>query len=70
MTHITMQVATRYRGRFVALYYLLTILMGAFVLFFHGRVALTADVIATAFYLALTALFYDLSKAGNRDKER
>jgi len=70
MTHIAMEVATRYRGRFVALYYLLTIVMGVFVLLFHGRVALAADVIATVFYLALTALFYDLSKTANRNKER
>lgn len=69
MTHITMEFATRHRSRFVALYYLLTILMGAFVLLFHGRAALTADVIATVFYLALTALFYDLSKHVNRDRE-
>lgn len=66
MTHITMEAGTR--GRFVALYYLLTILMGALVLLFHGRMALTIDVIATVFYLALTALFYDLSKTGNRER--
>jgi hypothetical protein len=70
MTHISMEIVTRYRSRFVALYYLLTILMGAFILFFHGRVALTADIIATVFYLAATALFYDLSKQVNRDRER
>ncbi len=70
MTHITMEVATRYRSRFVGLYYLLTILMGAFVLLFHGRAALTADVIATVFYLAVTAAFYDLSKRVNRNRER
>jgi hypothetical protein len=69
MTHITMDVTTRSRGRFVALYYLVTILMGGFVLVFHGRAALTADVIASVFYLALTAFFYDLSKQRNRDRE-
>jgi hypothetical protein len=69
MTHITMEIATRYRSRFVALYYLLTIVMGAFVLLFHGRVALTADIIATVCYLVLTAVFYDLSKQANRDRE-
>lgn len=69
MSHITMEVATRYRSSFVALYYLITILMGAFVLLFHGRAAVTADVIATVFYLALTVLFYDVSKQVNRDKE-
>jgi hypothetical protein len=70
MTHITMEFATRFRGRVVALYYVLTIVMGAFVLWFQGRAALTADVIATIFYLALTALFYDLSKRVNRNRER
>jgi hypothetical protein len=69
MTQITMQIATRYRGRFVALYYMLTIFMGTFVLLFHGRAALTADAIATVFYLALTVLFYDLSKKLNTDRE-
>lgn len=69
MTHITMQLAKRYRSRFVALYYLLTIITGIFVLFFHGREAVAADVIASIFYLALTALFYDLSKQANRDRE-
>jgi len=70
MTHITMEFATRFRGRVVALYYVLTIVMGAFVLLFHGRAALTADVIATIFYLAMTAFFYDLSKRVNRNGER
>jgi hypothetical protein len=31
--------------------------------------AFTADVIAIVFYVALTALFYDLSKPVNRDRE-
>ncbi len=56
----------RLRARFVASYYLLTILTGAFLLFFHGRLAFAADVIASVCYLAVTALFYDLSKPVNR----
>jgi hypothetical protein len=44
--------------------------MGVFVLFFHGRLAFTADIIATVFYVAATALFYDLSKALNGKKGR
>ena len=69
MTYITMQLAMRYRSRLVALYYLLTIITGIFVLFFHRREAVAADVIATVFYLALTAFFYDLSKRVSRDRE-
>ena len=56
----------RLRARFVASYYLLTILTGAFLLFFHGRLAFAADLIASVCYLAVTALFYDLSKPVNR----
>ena len=70
MSQITMEVATRFRARVVGVYYLLTILIGVFVLFFHGRRAFTADIIATVFYVAVTALFYDLSKALNGKKGR
>jgi len=52
----------RHRARFVFAYYLLTMLTGAFVLFFHGRLAFTADLIATVFYIAVTTLFYELSR--------
>jgi len=52
----------RFRARFVVSYYLLTILTGSFLLFFHGRLAFAADLIASVCYLAVTALFYDLSK--------
>jgi hypothetical protein len=52
----------RHRAQVVIAYYLLTILTGVFVLSFHGRLAFAADLIATVFYIAMTALFYDLSK--------
>jgi len=58
----------RHRAKFVITYYLLTILTAVFVLFFHGRLAFAADLIATVFYIAMTALFYDLSKPVNRRK--
>ena len=70
MSHITIKAATRFRSRFVGAYYLLTILIGVFLLFFRGRLAFTVDIIATVFYVAATALFYDLSKALNGRKGR
>ena len=50
---------------FVGLYYLLTILIGAFLLFFHGRSAFVSDLIASGCYLCATVVFYDLSKSVN-----
>ena len=70
MTERLARTATRHRGRFVGIYYLLTILMGLFVLFFRGRMAPAADLIATASFLALTAFFYDLSKSAPENKRR
>jgi hypothetical protein len=52
----------RHRAQVVVAYYLLTILTGVFVLSFHGRLAFAADLIATVFYIAMTALFYAFSK--------
>jgi hypothetical protein len=48
----------RLRGKFVAVYYLLTIMTGAFILFFHGRLAFAADVLVAIFYLLVTAVLY------------
>jgi Ca2+/Na+ antiporter len=48
--------------RLVAVYYVLTIALGAFVLLFHGRLAFAVDLVAVVFYLALTAFVYDFSK--------
>ena len=44
----------------IGAYYMLTILTGAFILFFHGRLALAADLVASAVYLAVTAFFLDV----------
>jgi hypothetical protein len=64
------QASTKHKAKLIGAYYLLTILVGAFVLFFHGKLALTADLIATAFYIAITILFYDLSRPANRRTTR
>jgi len=58
------EASPRLRAKFVCVYYLLTVLTGAFILFFHGRFALTADLVVSAFYLNLTALLYALSRPG------
>jgi hypothetical protein len=64
-SQITKQISEtspRRMTRFVGVYYLLTLLTGTFVLFSHGRPALAIDVALTFFYLALTVVFYALSK--------
>jgi hypothetical protein len=55
-------VSPRLRARFVGVYYVLTILTGAFILFFRGRLVFVADVIVTVFYIAATVLLYFSSK--------
>ena len=50
------------KARITALFYLATILAGGVVLFVHGRLSLVVDLIATGCYIAVTALFYDLSR--------
>ena len=68
MTERFREAPRREGGKFVGAYYLLTLLITVFVLFFHGRLALTADIIATIFYLAVTMLFYGLSmRAGAKN---
>ena len=56
------ETAPRLRSKFVAGYYLLTILTSVFILFFHGRVPFVADLVAAGFYLLATILLYDLSQ--------
>ena len=70
MTQIITEAVTRHRAKVVGAYYLLTILVGAFVLLFHGRMALAADLLATVFYVAITILFYDLFRPPNSAKTR
>jgi hypothetical protein len=52
----------RVKSGITGVFYLVTILMGGVVFFLHGRLGLVVDVIATACYLAVTALFYGFSR--------
>lgn len=47
--------------RIIAAYYLITILTGAFVLVFHGRLAFAVDLMVGTFYLVVTAFLYGFS---------
>jgi hypothetical protein len=64
------EASPRFSARITAAFYLLTILLGGLVLFVHGKLALAIDLIATACYIAVTALFYDLSRTGERNHGR
>ena len=56
-------------SRLIAAYYLLTVMTGAFLVLFHGRLAFAADLVVGVFYLLATAFLYGLS-AANKRKER
>lgn len=56
------QTSTGPTTKLVAVYYVLTVALGLFVLSFHGRLAPTVDLAAGVFYVALTVLFYESSK--------
>jgi hypothetical protein len=64
------EASPRFRARITAAFYLLTMLMAGLVLSVHGRFALPIDLIATAFYSAVTALFYGVSRPVNRGVPR
>jgi hypothetical protein len=51
-----------FKARITGLFYLVTILMGGVVLFAQGRLGVVFDLIACASYIAVTALFYELSR--------
>jgi hypothetical protein len=58
------------RTKFVVAYYVLTIFTGAFLLFFHGSMALVVDFLVSVVYVAVTALLYLLSNSSSSGKER
>lgn len=59
--------SSRFKARITAVFYLVTIVAGLVVLFAHGRMVLVFDLIASLCYVAMTALFYELSR-GPREK--
>jgi hypothetical protein len=67
MTNTIAKMSPRLKASLVGIYYVLTALLGTFVLLFDGRLAFRADLIAIVFYVVLTIVFHDLSKpAGGR----
>jgi hypothetical protein len=60
----------RLRSTIIGVYYLFTISTGAFIVFFHGRVAVLADLAVGIFYLTVTAFLYGLTGSANSRKER
>jgi hypothetical protein len=52
----------RFKSRMTVVFYLVTILTGGVILFAHGRSDLKVDLIATVCYMAVTAVFYQLSR--------
>jgi len=60
------EASPRFKARIAGVFYLLNILTGALALFVSGRLGLAAILIATACYIAVTLLFYDIFKPVNR----
>jgi hypothetical protein len=60
------EASPRFKAGITAVFYLFTMLMAALVLSVHGKWAVVIDLIASACYLAVTALFYDLFKPASR----
>ena len=57
--------STNLKARIAGVFYLLTIAMGIVVFATHGSVRFAADVIATACYIAVAVLLFDLFKSVN-----
>jgi hypothetical protein len=56
------EASPRFKARITVVFYLVTILTGLVVLFAHSRLGLVVDLIASVFYVAVTALFHELSR--------
>ena len=69
ITRRVAQASPRFQARIAVVFYLLTILAGAIVFFLGGKLGFVVDAIATVFYVALTLLFYALTK-GPKDTLR
>ena len=56
------EVSARSKTGTVVIFYVLTFLTGGFFLFAGGQLGLVVDLAATVTYIAVTVLFYALSK--------
>lgn len=56
------EVSSGIKARMVIVFYLFTFLTGGFFLFVGGKLGFVVDLTATASYIAVTFLFYALSK--------
>ncbi len=58
----------RIDSRIIGAYYLLTVLTGAFLLLFQGRLAFAVDLLLGIFYLVVTAFLYGVSASANKSR--
>jgi len=56
------QASPRFKAGITGVFYLVTIMAGGAVLLFQDRLGLVLDLSATACYIAVTGLFYRLSR--------
>jgi hypothetical protein len=66
MTEQVAEASPRLKARVAGVFYLLTIVMGMVVFATRGGVRFTADLIATACYIVVAALLYELFKVVNK----
>jgi hypothetical protein len=58
----TAEASPRFQARIAAVFYLVTIVMGGVVLLVQSRLGLAGDLIVSTCYVAVTGLFYRLSR--------
>jgi hypothetical protein len=56
------EASPHFKARITGAFYFVTIAAGVVVIFAHGRLGLVFDLIASVCYIAVTALFYELSR--------
>ncbi|HXP41937.1 MAG TPA: hypothetical protein VN833_16895 [Candidatus Acidoferrales bacterium] len=56
------EASPHFKTRITGAFYFFTIVTGGVVVFAHGRLGLVFDLIASVCYIAVTALFYELSR--------
>lgn len=56
------EASPRFKARITAVFYLVIILAGGAVLSFHEKLGVGFDLITAVCYIAVTALFYELSR--------